>query len=284
MAASTSAPPIIGCPTWSWTSGVRSTSSLVPGSTASKAGCGPHSTTVPDTPVSSVSLPAHRREEGAALKTAKACVGTRKKASAKLTAQNGLVMDTERQVVEKRSTDRPRGEGEQMRRGILNKCIVLRHRSRPQPQLCTGLASAKVFAPHAYNGTYPAGSFHGSGCGRKRSSILASRSERWRSIKAPRNHLPVGEEGGGFGSEPGFLYKLDYGRRVSAIQCPRSEHRDWGRHICPTAPENTEVSTTPERSHPGPDNIRVGLRVTPTSRASCHRGKKWALSNRATPR
>ena len=74
-------------------------------------------------------------------------------------------------------------------------------------QLCTGLASAKVFAPHAYNGTYPAGLLHRSGCGRKRSSIWPHAQKGGGGSKHEKYH--VGEEGGGFGSEPGFLYKLD---------------------------------------------------------------------------
>ena len=74
-------------------------------------------------------------------------------------------------------------------------------------QLCTGLASAKVFAPHAYNGTYPAGSFTGADVvGKEAPFGLTLRKV---AVDQSTRNIYVGEEGGGFGSEPGFLYKLD---------------------------------------------------------------------------
>ena len=141
-------------------------------------------------------------------------------------------------------------------------------------QVCTGLASAKVFAPHAYNGTYPAGSFTGADVvGKEAPFGLTLRKV---AVDQSTRNIYVGEEGGGFGSEPGFLYKLDSAGASQPFSALAPNTVIGG--ISPTAPERPE-STTQEV--PPRAGYISGLRVTP-SRASYRRGKKWALET-ATP-
>jgi hypothetical protein len=70
-----------------------------------------------------------------------------------------------------------------------------------------GQASAKVLAPHVYNGTYPNGSYMGADAvGGEAPFGLTLRGV---AVDQTTGNVYVGAEGANFGQQPGLLYKLD---------------------------------------------------------------------------